>query len=486
MQNYKLPPLKKNSLQHFTFYETKSKIYVVASNRKETVHRILKIDRLSPNSELLIRDDETEYGKEDIEQLLASLTEGNKYQGGMNQVAKGVGILGFIQFLNGYYLYFITTAKPVGLIGKHVIYQITGVDSIYIPSIPNLENSVSDTKYRNLFSVLDVTKDFYFSYTYDISHSLQKNMNPLTRATKLFSYQKMFVWNRYLLAPLEEFILDSNSPEKSAEWHLTVIHGFFIQQKMDVVGSSIECTLISRRSSYFAGTRYLKRGLNEQGHVANDVETEQIVCDPNTGKYVDQHFSSFVQHRGSIPLFWSQDNTGGVPKPPIDLQRIDPFFEATQLHFKDLYERYNTPIVVLNLVRSKEAEKKPRESIIGDYFSEAVEFINQSIAEEERKIKYKPWDFKGKAKNKQQALKEISIVCQSVIDKTGFFHSGPRVVSTIQREKRDLVNCFLCRGGVPYSLNKLIGREQSGINFSFCVLSCTVLYCLVLSCIVLY
>jgi hypothetical protein len=462
IRNYKLPPLKKNTLQKFTFYETKSKIYVVASNRKETLYRILKIDRAS-QTELQLFNDEAEYSKEDITDLLASLKEGNKYQGGLQEVSKGVGILGFIQFLNGYYIYFITTAKPVGVIGKHIIYQITGVDSIYIPS--TTESPILDTKYRSLFSVLDLTKDFYFSYTYDISRSLQRNMNPYVHPNAVFSCQKMFVWNRYLLQPLEEFILDSSSPEKHRAWHLPVIHGFFIQQKMDVFGSSIECTLISRRSSYYAGTRYLKRGLNEQGFVANDVETEQIVCDPNTGKYIDQHFSSFVQYRGSIPLFWSQDNSGGVPKPPIDIQRIDPFFNATQLHFKDLYERYNTPVVVLNLVRSKEAEKKPRESIVGDYYSEAIEFINQSITDEERKIKYKPWDFKSKGKNKQHALKEISIVCQSIIDKIGFFHSGPRVASTIVREKRDPINSFLCRGGIPYSLNKLIGREQSGITY---------------------
>lgn len=371
MENYSLPPLKKNTLQRFTFYETKSKIYVVASNRKGTLFRILKIDRLGGTTELQMRDDETEYEKEDINELLASLKEGNKYQGGLNEVAKGVGILGFIQFLRGYYLYFITTAKPVGVIGKHVIFQITGVDSIYIPSnsLENISLAAIDNKYKNLFSVLDLTKDFYFSYTYDISRSLQHNMNPYKRAnSKLLSYQTMFVWNRFLLHPLEEYILDSSSPEKQAVWHLPIIHGFFIQQRMDVFGSSIECTLISRRSSFFAGTRYLKRGVNEQGYVANDVETEQIVCDPNTGKYIDQHFSSFIQHRGSIPLFWSQDNTGGVPKPPIDIQRIDPHFRATQLHFNDLYERYSTPVVVLNLVRSKEAEKKPRECIVGEVF----------------------------------------------------------------------------------------------------------------------
>lgn len=110
---------------------------------------------------------------------------------------------------------------------------------------------------------------------------------------------------------------------------------------MDVYGSSVEVSLISRRSSYFAGTRYLKRGMNQQGmktlpqvelsltvfpgYVANDVETEQIICEPNTGRCLNEHYSAFVQHRGSIPLFWSQDNTGGVPKPHIDCMSHLPF-----------------------------------------------------------------------------------------------------------------------------------------------------------------
>ena len=42
-------------------------------------------------------------------------------------------------------------------------------------------------------------------------------------------------------------------------------------------GKVVEVTLISRRSRYFAGTRFLKRGINHQGNVANFVETEQLV-----------------------------------------------------------------------------------------------------------------------------------------------------------------------------------------------------------------
>ena len=41
--------------------------------------------------------------------------------------------------------------------------------------------------------------------------------------------------------------------------------------------SVMKVTLIARRSRHFAGTRYRRRGVSDSGHVANDVETEQIV-----------------------------------------------------------------------------------------------------------------------------------------------------------------------------------------------------------------
>jgi len=36
----------------------------------------------------------------------------------------------------------------------------------------------------------------------------------------------------------------------------------------------VSLILIARRSRYMAGPRYLKRGINEEGNVANFVETE--------------------------------------------------------------------------------------------------------------------------------------------------------------------------------------------------------------------
>jgi len=77
----------------------------------------------------------------------------------------------------------------------------------------------------------------------------------------------------------------------------------------------IQLCLISRRSRYRAGTRYFRRGLDHEGHVANFNETEQLVFvedQQSTGQRVFDDFStkmSFVQIRGSVPVFWAQVNT---------------------------------------------------------------------------------------------------------------------------------------------------------------------------------
>jgi hypothetical protein len=79
----------------------------------------------------------------------------------------------------------------------------------------------------------------------------------------------------------------------------------FIRLEISIYSHNIFVTLIARRSRYFAGARFLKRGVNDEGFVANDVETEQIVHDakttffafPQTREGKNSSFTSFVQHR---------------------------------------------------------------------------------------------------------------------------------------------------------------------------------------------
>lgn len=88
---------------------------------------------------------------------------------------------------------------------------------------------------------------------------------------------------------------------------------YFVYTKC-LSGYSKMVGLIFFIANYFGS--YLKRGVNDRGRVANDVETEQIVLDEEAGSCKGK-MSSVVQMRGSIPLFWSQEASRFSPKPDI-------------------------------------------------------------------------------------------------------------------------------------------------------------------------
>lgn len=71
----------------------------------------------------------------------------------------------------------------------------------------------------------------------------------------------------------------------------------------------------------YGESSYLKRGVNDRGRVANDVETEQIILDEEAGSCKGK-MSSVVQMRGSIPLFWSQEASRFSPKPDIICKKL--------------------------------------------------------------------------------------------------------------------------------------------------------------------
>jgi hypothetical protein len=142
--------------------------------------------------------------------------------------------------------------------------------------------------------------------------SLQKNV--LSSGEEGMPYDNIFVWNSYLTQPIR-------SRCNNTIWTLALVHGHFKQIRLSIYGRDFSVTLVSRRSRHFAGTRYLKRGVNDRGRVANDVETEQLVLDDEAGSCKGK-MSSVVQMRGSIPLFWSQEASRFSPKPDIFCEKL--------------------------------------------------------------------------------------------------------------------------------------------------------------------
>ncbi|KAF3439741.1 hypothetical protein FNV43_RR18019 [Rhamnella rubrinervis] len=406
------PPPDEAYMQKFRLYETRSKFYMIGRDKSRTVWRVLKIDRQDP-CELNIREDSTTYTERECSDLLRRVNEGNKPTGGLKFVTTCYGIVGFIKFLGPYYMLLITKRRQIGAINGHTVYAISKSEMIPLPNSSaqsNIANCRSENRYKRLLCTVDLTKDFFFSYSYHVMRSLQKNM--CDNVTGHILYETMFVWNEFLTRGIRNHL-------QNTLWTVALVYGFFKQATLSVSGHDFKLTLIARRSRHYAGTRYLKRGVNEKGRVANDVETEQIVFE-DVPDGLPLQISSVVQNRGSIPLFWSQETSRLNLKPDIILSKKDENYEATRLHFENLVKRYGNPIIILNLIKTH--EKKPRELILRQEFANAIDFINKELSEENR-LRFLHWDLHKHSRSKAtNVLLLLGKVAAYALTLTGFFY----------------------------------------------------------------
>jgi len=429
---------KVKTIQRMALYETKSKFYLVGSNNTQTLFRVLKIDRLE-NRQLDVSDDKTVYTTREIRDLLTMIDVGNrskigqKIGSGLTKTVSAFGLAGFVRFLEGFYIVLITKRRKVGVIGHHTIYKIEDTSMIYIPP-DTKEQHPDEQRYLKMFQATDLSSNFYFSYSYDLTHSLQYNLsNPVFLSqtptedpirlsqvsgiekgsfTYIPQYQEKFVWNQYLLKDLGGI---------DADWKLPIIHGFVDQSNVSIYGKPVYVTLIARRSKNYAGTRFLKRGANFEGDCGNEVETEQIACDASIGSDNMGHYTSFVQMRGSVPFQWSQDISKIQPKPPIFIETQDPFAMTAGKHFNELLERHGSPVVVINLVKKRERRK--HESLLSEEFTKQISYLNQFLPED-HKIHYIHFDMARCNKAKEaNVMGRLSNIAYRTVKETGIFHS---------------------------------------------------------------
>ncbi|XP_064601355.1 phosphatidylinositide phosphatase SAC2-like [Liolophura sinensis] len=182
---------------------------------------------------------------------------------------------------------------------------------------------------EELLKMFNDGEGFYFCNTMDLTTNIQQQHQSCYDKSKPLWVRadERFFWNRHMLKEL----IDSED-ELAQHWIQPIVHGY-IQQEWCVMDFSenhspadnsltpdfsknTDClcfliSLISRRSRHRAGTRSKKRGLDETGACANYVETEQVI------EY-SPHVVSFVQVRGSAPMFWSQSGFKYRPPPVLD------------------------------------------------------------------------------------------------------------------------------------------------------------------------
>ncbi|KAI4951112.1 hypothetical protein J4E91_003817 [Alternaria rosae] len=204
---------------------------------------------------------------------------------------------------------------------------------------------------------------FYYSSDFDLTRRLQDRTTDAATVS-IDSLDAGFLWNSYMIQPLVDFRSRLAPREKDAldaSGILTsAIRGFALTItipkssapiRVQDSGMPSSMTLISRLSCKRAGTRFNSRGIDDDGNVANFVESETIYWAPSGACF------SYVQVRGSVPIFWEQQ-AGLLPgQQKITITRSP---EATQpafdRHFDNLELSYGTTHVVNLLSNEKQNE----------------------------------------------------------------------------------------------------------------------------------
>lgn len=252
--------------------------------------------------------------------------------------------------------------------------------------LPLRERPLHDTdedKFLGLLKLFVRTGPMYFAYSIDITNSFQRQAEadlsqPLWRRA-----DDRFFWNRFVQTDLIDFRTGSGrgGQQPGADpYILPVMFGMLRITVTKIESTPFTFALFTRRSRYRGGTRYFSRGMDEQGHVSNYNETEQVaILNDHTGGPGgflggsagqsgrvggqvggELQVMSYVQTRGSVPVYWAEVNTlKYVPK--LQIRGVDTAVEAARRHFDEQIRLYGENYLV-NLVNQKGREERVKKA----------------------------------------------------------------------------------------------------------------------------
>ncbi|XP_025278411.1 synaptojanin-2 isoform X1 [Canis lupus baileyi] len=261
-------------------------------------------------------------------------------KGQYGKLTDAYGCLGELRLRSGgaslSFLVLVTGCTSVGRIPEAEIYKITATDFY-----PLQEEAKEEDRLVALRKILN-SGVFYFSWPNDGS-SFDLTVRAQKQGHDSYEWGSSFFWNQLLHAPLRQHQVSC------CDWLLKVICGVVSIRTVYASHKQAKACLISRISCERAGARFHTRGVNDDGHVSNFVETEQTI-------YMDDGVSSFVQIRGSVPLFWEQPGLQ-VGSHHLRLNRgLEANAPAFDRHMVLLKEQYGKQVVV-NLLGSRGGEE---------------------------------------------------------------------------------------------------------------------------------
>lgn len=298
-----------------------------------------------------------------------------------------------IQLVTGPHLVVISGRKQVGsLLGK-ALWNVTEVKVLPCANEASKKQYTDiqldeDERYVDLVKHFIAVTGIYYSSQYDLTRSYQSQVG---QEFDLSRVDSRFFLNRFIAEPFSRAY--SMSPASMMDHFVAVcIEGFVEIQPTTINNKTVSFGVISRRATGRVGTRHFSRGIDDYGNVSNFVETEQLV-------YSGKHIGSFVQVRGSIPVYWRQ-LANLKYKPPMELYNMSENEKVFKSHFEGLLERFGT-VVAVNLV-----DRGGWEGILAKQFASYVDRLG------EPKLRYVHFDFHQHCRKMQ--WHKISILLDTI------------------------------------------------------------------------
>lgn len=300
-------------------------------------------------------------------------------------------IVGIIKLHSSEFLVVVISKKKVAEIAGADIYMATEFRTFPLDKEANpslLKHPVEKTLLGLLKAHL-YSAPFYFSYGYDLTSSMQRQAGLSDPSAPLWQRaDDRFFWNRFLM---QKFVHTTQSGSHDlSRFILPCIFGFLEVKEVKINNHAFVLGLIARRSRHRVGTRYFSRGIDVDGNVSNFNETEQfVITNPKNGPTMTKANGSirqsYIQTRGSVPVFWAEVNNLRY-KPDLQIMEKPETAEATRRHFDDQVARYGDNYLV-NLVNQKGYEKPVKEA-----YERAVEKLHNP------KVHYTYYDFHHECK----------------------------------------------------------------------------------------
>lgn len=276
-------------------------------------------------------------------------------------------ILGIIKTdLNSKYLFFCSESESLGTFHKDEIFSILRVS--YLPLTDSAQDEVAE-------NIKNLIEDLNFYYTFEsveehflwngnmvrnfkehieggraASETDMAPVEPPSAGDLPYKFKTTKSQNGNMRSPFSSKLSQAESRNTGSDKMMigNMICGYFESRSIRENGMLYFLKILSRISIKKIGTRMLSRGVDELGKVSFFVETKFATKSGNERV-------EFVILRGSVPLYWSQDDPLKPHKIIFDESR-EKNGKAFRRHLEKLQRGYGR-IVVVDLLGHRKYEK---------------------------------------------------------------------------------------------------------------------------------